>query len=167
MDASEQKDYFEDVYKKYGREVYAYVSAHILQGENAEDVVAHIFVRLWGKVAKNVRIDNVRALLYTIARGLIIDHYRKNKRKSVRIENVAEVSIATEDQTESDMIRNEERAMLYDKLDNIPSQYKDCLVMYYIQELKIAEIAQIMKKNENTVRVTIHRALQSLKKTYE
>ena len=41
--------------------------------------------------------------------------------------------------------------------------YREVIVWYYLDELKVPEIAKILDKSEPTVRVLIHRALHALK----
>ena len=48
-------------------------------------------------------------------------------------------------------------------LVNINDDYREVIVWYYLDELKVPEIAKILNKSEPTVRVLIHRALHALK----
>jgi RNA polymerase sigma-70 factor (ECF subfamily) len=48
-------------------------------------------------------------------------------------------------------------------LVKIKEEYQDVIIWYYVDELSVPEIAQIMDKSPGAVRVLIHRALKTLK----
>jgi RNA polymerase sigma-70 factor (ECF subfamily) len=48
-------------------------------------------------------------------------------------------------------------------LTNIKDEYREIIIWYYMDEFTVPEIAKILNKSEDTVRVTIHRALKVLK----
>jgi RNA polymerase sigma factor (sigma-70 family) len=52
-------------------------------------------------------------------------------------------------------------------LKRINELYSHVLIWYYIDDLSISEISQILNKTEGAIRVLLHRALQSLKKAIE
>ena len=49
-------------------------------------------------------------------------------------------------------------------MTNINEDYQEVVVLRYLDELSIPEIAKILNKSEGTTRVMIHRAMESLKK---
>jgi len=52
-------------------------------------------------------------------------------------------------------------------LHELKEEYRQILVMRFIDDLKVAEISEIIGKTKTNVRVTIHRALASLRKEME
>ena len=48
-------------------------------------------------------------------------------------------------------------------LASIKPEYQEIVTHYYINDLTVPEIAKMMNKSENNVRVTIHRALSAIK----
>jgi RNA polymerase sigma-70 factor (ECF subfamily) len=48
-------------------------------------------------------------------------------------------------------------------LSKIKPEYQDIVIWHYLDDLSIKEISKILDKPENNVRVTLHRALNSLK----
>ena len=50
-------------------------------------------------------------------------------------------------------------------LKQLKQEYQEVLLLKYIEELSIKEIAEILKKTQVNVRVTLHRAMIILKKS--
>src|SRR5580698_10202411 len=75
---------FSAIYNEYYPSIYYYVRRFINEREDAEDITADIFVKLW-KVHTNITsINNARAFLYTTARNTCIDFLRQLKRQNER-----------------------------------------------------------------------------------
>ncbi len=53
---------------------------------------------------------------------------------------------------------------LYDAIDSLNDQYKTAVILFYFQELKIKEIAQIMDIPEGSVKADLYRAKKQLRK---
>ncbi len=130
----------------------------------AEDVVADAFCKFWQRLASGVEITYERALLYTITRGLIIDQYRKQAvSQSVPLEE--EMNALVVDNTVVEILdARYAYARVAKALQGVKQEYADILVLHYLQELSILEIAHILELSENNVRVRIHRALAALRK---
>lgn len=52
---------------------------------------------------------------------------------------------------------------LISQLKNLKEEYRDVLVMKYLDEMSIGEIAESLEKTSNNVRVLLHRAKNALK----
>ncbi|MDE6404084.1 MAG: sigma-70 family RNA polymerase sigma factor [Lachnospiraceae bacterium] len=57
----------------------------------------------------------------------------------------------------------EEKVDLYDAIDSLKDQYKTVVILFYFQELKIREIAQIMDVPEGSVKAMLYRAKKQLR----
>jgi RNA polymerase sigma-70 factor (ECF subfamily) len=53
---------------------------------------------------------------------------------------------------------------IHKAITHIKEEYQDVLILYYIDELSVPEIAKILDKSVGAIRVLIHRGLTSLKK---
>ncbi len=164
MDRKTQQ--FEEAFDAYGKAIFRFVYFRVSTREVAEDIVQDAFLRFWKIVSAGEGIKDTRALLYTIAHGLMIDHYRKEKYRvqiSLDIEKIdAELTFTTDD-AEKDAVAREEIEGVLAKLADIKREYRDVLLMRYVEDLGISEIAGLLYKSENSVRVLIHRALKALK----
>lgn len=155
---------FSEIYDKHVEKIYRFIYLKVNSQEVAEDLTSEVFTRGWETFkAKSREIENIQAFLYQIARNLIVDHYReKAQAQFVSVEVIPGIS-----DTEVSL---EERAILKSDIDrikavlaNIKEEYREVIVWYYLDELSVPEIAKIVGKSEEAVRVMIHRALKALK----
>lgn len=158
------KKIFDTTYKEYAKGIFRFVYFRVSDFELAQDLTADTFVRLWKKLKNNEQVKNPKALLYMIARGLIIDHYRKKKnQKTVAIDLVDEQLLSQVDDTEDELSIRQEMEKVLSSIKKIKKEYQEILLLHYVEDLSITEIADILNKKENAVRVLLHRALKSLK----
>ena len=52
-------------------------------------------------------------------------------------------------------------------IDALPPQQKEILTLYYLNDVPIKTIAEILNKNKNTVKVTLFRARENLRTYFE
>jgi RNA polymerase sigma-70 factor (ECF subfamily) len=160
---------YEKIYHQYIDKIYRYIFLRVNSQEVAEDLTSEAFMRGWDRFKNNKDkedIRNIQAFLYQIARNLITDYYReRGQRQSVSAEYVSMTD---------PRINLEERAVIMSDLDlvkaalsGLKEEYREMIVLYYLEELRVPEIAKITNKSEETVRVQIHRALQALREELE
>ena len=158
---------FGELYDFYAPRVYRFVRLKVDSQETAQDVTSEAFLKIWQHLQEQKKIrERFQALLYKIARNLVIDFYRSKSIQEILIEDNLEEFSEAEDEETSDklVIRQEEMVEVKKALIQVHPNYQDVIVWYYLDELTIPEIAEILEKNEGTVRVLIHRAVRSLRK---
>lgn len=155
---------FEDAYRQYSQGIFRFIYFKISDFELAKDFTADTFVRFWKQLINGREIQNKRAFLYFIAKGITIDYYRQKKnRRSVSLETIDERLLGVNDDEETRISKKYELEQVYAKIKTIKKEYQDILLLHYVEDLKISEIADALNKKENSVRVLLHRALKTLK----
>ena len=156
---------FEVIFDRYAKEILRYVGFKVADRANAEDIVSSAFMKFWERYATGKKIENPRALLYTIAHGLIVDHYRTTSRRATTslesTDGIFEIE-STEDIVKSLDTRRTHEAILA-ALSHLKDEYRKIILLHYVQSLSVAECALILGQTENAVRVTMHRALTKLR----
>lgn len=156
-----EKDEFSLIYDEYITKIYRFVFLKVNTSEIAEDLSSEVFARTW-KEFNRKEIKNIQAFLYGVARNLIADYYRTGeKRKIVAIE--ATFDVQDEDDLQNRVNIDSDMEMVRKALSDINEDYQNYIIWRYLEELSISEIAEIIDKSEESVRVGVHRALQSLK----
>ena len=83
----------------------------------------------------------------------------KNKRHLL----LEKLHIGASKQTpETMLLAQDERATITKALFELPITYREVVILYYYQELKVKEIADILPCAENTVKTRLHRARKML-----
>lgn len=155
---------FSKIYDKYIKKIYRFVFLKVDSQETAEDICSEAFTRVWQSLNKGTNIENPQAFTYQIARNLITDHYRKNSKiKLISIEDCKEIE-DPQPNLEEKAVAMSNIARVKLALNNIKPEYQDVIICHYLNDLSIPEIAEIMNKPKNNIRVTLHRGLKALKR---
>lgn len=164
MDKSIERQ-FEVSFTEFAEGIFRYVYFKVSEYELAQDLAEETFVKYWKVLISEKTIENHKALIYFIAKGLIVDYYRAKKHsKKQSLENIDERVLSITDDIEDNIYQKQELEQIYKEIKKLKKDYQDVLFLHYVEDLSIKEIAFIQKKKENAVRVLVHRALKELKK---
>ena len=155
---------FIEAYDKYADAIFRFAYFRVYNRESAKELMQEAFCRAWQYVVDGKEIDNLRALLYQIARNLIIDQARKKQAVSLdrMKENGFEPSNILDDIEKSLDQQTEWRAAMTG-LDRLEPEYREAVELRYVAGFKPREIAQIIGQNVNVVSVRINRGVQKIK----
>ena len=155
---------FGEFYKLYLDEIYRYILFRVSDHNEAEDLTAKVFLQAWESLTKSVRknkITNIQAWIYRIARNKVIDFYRTRK-SHVPIDEYPDHKLQG-DWLESDLDDLFISRKLAKGVRQLPDNYKEVIILRFINQMSHAEAAEIMDVTENYVRVLQYRALQQMR----
>jgi RNA polymerase sigma-70 factor, ECF subfamily len=163
------KNAFIEAYDAYADDIYRFAFFKIGNAEEAKDMVSAVFLKVWN-YAQSKGLDeskSLRAFIYKTARNLIIDHYRQLRETETRLDdsrNNLHETLADEKQDlalQSEIISDIDAVMA--SLDKLKDEYREIILMHFVDELSFAEIAEVTGKTTGSIRVQTFRALQALK----
>lgn len=166
------KKEFEKIYGLYVDQIFRFAYLKVSSKDEAEDITSQTFLRFWKHFSKEKkRPQNPKAFIYKTATNLIIDYYRKTKTKKGKDGSSAKKEVSVEDIVIEDReMRADQKLVIKAEIEDvrkalskINEDYQNAIIWYYLDELTIPEIADLLEKSETSVRVLIHRALNSLK----
>ncbi len=158
---------FISIYDRYHADLYRFIYYKTGRQEESQDLTSMVFLKAWNHVQNNSLKDSktLRALVYKIARNAIIDYYRQGKAKIESLDDKDKpIHIIDEKQDlAKDLDENIELKRLSHLIRQLKEEYREMIVLKFINELELEEIAVVTGKSKGSVRVTLHRALSSLK----
>jgi RNA polymerase sigma-70 factor, ECF subfamily len=160
MDHDELHEQFLSVYDQYGDDIFRFCAMKISSRETAQDITQEVFMRFWQQIRTGTDVKNERALLYTIARNLIIDWYRRRKEQSLDAMTDGGFEFASDDHGSI-----ADKAQLREVLDTIkeldePS--REALTLRFVEGFSPREIAALSGESANAVSVRINRAVKKV-----
>ncbi len=153
---------FLDAYQEYADAIFRHCYFRVFDRERANDLMQETFTRAWEYIIKGNKVRNVKALLYTIATNLIIDEARKRKTDS--LDALMEKGFDPPSLDCLSFERQAETQEIIQYLKSLDPIYQDVLVMRYIDDLAIKDIAKVLGVSQTVVSVRIYRGLQKLRK---
>ena len=160
------KEAFVEAYDNYLDDIYRFVFFKVSSQAEAEDLTSQIFLKAWDYIQNNNLKDykTLKALLYKIARNTVIDHYRKNSKiNNQSLEDAATELVDTKQDLVENLATKEDVESLLKKIDELKDEYRDVLILRYVNELNVAEIAEVVGKSKGNVRVIVYRATKALR----
>ena len=156
---------FNKIYNLNIEKIYRFVYIKVSSQEIAEDLTSEVFIRFWRVFEKRGtnKIENPKAFLYKTARNLLSDYYRaKPRQRPISVEEIGEIGDPSQ-QLEQREIISSDTERVQKAINKLKDEYQDVLLWYYLDELPVEDISNVLGKSENAVRVTIHRALKELR----
>jgi RNA polymerase sigma-70 factor (ECF subfamily) len=159
-------------FNEYNDALFRHASLRISNREKAIDLVHDTYTKVWSYIRNGYEIDNFRPFLYKVLNNLIIDEYRKKKEASLdallEIDGVDEGSF--EELSESSvetLSATIDGQKAFAHLDHLPPQYKEVIILRFVDQLGPREISELIEESENVISVRIHRGLRLLRERIE
>lgn len=163
----------ESYIQQYGKDLYSFCRSITHNMQDADDLYQDTFVKAFELQDDVVIEKNPKSFLMSVA----VNQYRNYKRKlSVRQriigigtvwdEEITEVP-SKEQLTEEMILAKEECQMVRQAVEMLSDKYKIPILLFYMEDLSIADISKILKLSEGTVKSRIHRAKIILKQKLE
>ena len=159
---SGDSDAFAFFYDKYVTNIYRFVLIKVSNKQVAEDLTQDIFLKTWQHLVDKRNVKSFQAFIFRVARNRVIDHYRQSNKQELPLEYVPEI-IDMSDNIEKDLDKAIDKDKLLQKIQQLKPTYQEVLLLRYLEDLSIDDIARVIQKDKNNVRVIIHRALNKLK----
>jgi RNA polymerase sigma-70 factor (ECF subfamily) len=165
---------FEELVRRYQRELYSYLRRYLGNAEMAEDTFQQTFLQVHLKCNQYEPGRKVRPWLYTVATNQAIDAQRRNRRHRMvsldrRLGNEDADSgalvdmLAHEEAGPDDALQtSEHREAVRGQVDQLPEQLRQVIHLVYYQGLKYREAADVLAIPVGTVKSRLHAAIQKL-----
>jgi len=158
---SGDSDAFGFFYDKYIRNVYRFIYIKTGSKEVAEDLSHDVFLKIWQHLVDKKNVRSFQAFIFRIARNTVIDHYRSSKQE-LPLDYISDSEEVHEEVVIS-ADKNMDAAIILKEIKKLKSEYQEILILRYVEDMSVEDIAQVLDKDKNNIRVTIHRALNKLK----
>lgn len=159
---------FGEIYNREADAIFRFCLLRTSDREIALDFTQDTFMRFWNSLVLEKDIKNYRTFLFTIARNIIIDFYRKKKSFSLEkmLENAeaqgrgtASLQLIAAENVETTV----EAEFLVRKIRELPEPYSNAVYLRCVEELKPREISEILGESANVISVRISRGLEQLR----
>lgn len=154
-----------ELYDQYVDRIYAYIYHRIGQTEVAEDLTGQVFMRMLEAIqAGHPWRTSFSGWLYRIAHNLVIDFYRRRQRATfVELDGAAPIQATDGDPWRAAELRLESQRVRK-ALQMLTEEQSQVITLRFLEELSIAEVADLMGKTEGAIKALQYRAILTLKR---
>lgn len=159
---------FHRLYDEYHQDVFKFLIYLTSDRSQSEDLMHEVYVRVLRAYAKFEGKSSEKTWLFSIAKNVAIDHFRKKGLRSKH--HLDSFNWETNEFSSSSplpeeiMVLNDEMKQLLGALQTCTVDQKMVIMMRYFHDLSIAETAEVLNWTESKTKTTQHRAIQALKK---
>ncbi len=150
-------DMLKVLFERHHKHVYNFLYKMSNDKMLSEDLTQDVFYKLM-KYRSSYNNGNFVSWMFTIARNSLHTHFRRTAGKNDSMELVAHRLAQPE--------KEEEYSHLHQALAQLAPSDKELIVLNRFQEIRYAEIAQIIGSTEGAVKTKVSRALKKLKTIY-
>jgi RNA polymerase sigma-70 factor (ECF subfamily) len=151
---------FKDLVGEMERPLLYYTIKLLKDEDRAFDVLQEVWITAFRGISKIDDPKSLRAWLYRITHGLSIDRIRKDSSWQ-RTEQA--VMDSFQDVEEPVSLETTDANALHRALDQIEVKHREVLVLHFLEDFSITEIASVVGCPEGTVKSRIHHAKKALK----
>lgn len=135
--------------------------------DEAEDMIAEVFLKIWQQRATLVIHSSVASYLYIALKNRIHDYYRKNGMFSFESLDVLDHTSSTDQLPDQQLFYKELNQVIGQLIEQLPARTQLVFKMNRNDHMTYDEIALILDLSLNSVKTHMYRALKSLKEGYK
>ena len=159
---------FADLYELNFERVYAYVVKRVRDRAETEDLTSEVFHQALANLKRfEWRGIPFAAWLFRIAANLISDRWQRSGREITDDSEIESAQSGAGQTSPAEIEDVERRATLYRLVDTLPAEQKRVVIMRFVEEKSIKEVAREIRKTEGAVKQLQFRALTNLRARME
>lgn len=132
-----------------------------------QDTALDVLQDVWLKVVRSIRTlkgpASLRPWLYAITHGVAVDRMRRDYKR----DKVEQAQLNESLDIEELSFDEEDATAIHNALSRLGVKHREVLVLHFLQDLSIQEIASVVGCSEGTVKSRIHYAKRQMKQILE
>lgn len=155
LDNDNDKKQFEDMFFSYRKQMVTFAITILGNGDDAQDVVSDVFLRIaqknWDVVRKIENKTDLRNYLLKATKNTSLNKIKENKRESVSLDTIMKYDISEIDDLSDDtfleMICNRyEYEKLVRAIGILNEKYRDAMYYHYVMEMTVPQTAKSLNQ---------------------
>lgn len=160
-------EYFTALYRRYGGKVFAKCISMLGEEAQARDAVQDIFIKVFLNLSRFSEQSSFSTWLYSITYNFCIDLIRRKKKIPVLFaEDVGRIGDEIDVEVPDSVLLEMKQERLEVVLSKLPEGDRIILLMKYMDDLPIKDIAGMLHKTESAIKMQIMRAKQKAQAIY-
>jgi RNA polymerase sigma factor (sigma-70 family) len=153
---------FEELVARWHAPLWQYVRRMADRNEVADELMQETWLRVLRGIASLQEPARLVPWMFGIARHVLMDRLRQKYRQEALLEKALDDLRGTDDEVDL-CERRDEIANVLDKLESMPLPHRELLTLYYLDELSIDEVGQVLGVPSGTVKSRLFHARRALK----
>jgi RNA polymerase sigma-70 factor (ECF subfamily) len=156
---SGEADAFDDLVAAMERPLLYYATSLTGNSDNGLDVLQEVWIKAFRGIGKLKDPGALRSWLYSITHGIAVDRIRRNTSR----ERAEAVELEDFQEAGEPSFAEEDAVAIHQALSEIGLKHREVLVLHFLEDLSIVEIARVVGCSEGTVKSRMHYAKRAMK----
>ncbi len=148
----------EQIVRTYADMVYRIAYRYVKNSIDTDDVFSEVFLAYFKKERTFESEEHRKAWLIRVTINCAKDLLAQR----AQLQQLHEETLPDQTARDADTYMD-----LYKAIEGLRPEYREVIKLYYLDDLSVKEIAQILNKNENTIKTQLFRARDTLKSVLE
>ena len=155
---------WEVLFERYQLPLYVYVFELVRDEQTSLDIVQETFIAAVRHIAGLQADENFGSWLFGIAHQKCVQLWRKQNREARWRDETADATADVEAGPDDLLLRREQEAEFLLLLDQLPLPQRTALLLHFMEDFSLEEIARITGTSLGTVKSRIHYGKRTLRK---
>lgn len=147
------------IWNQFSASIKRFILSHVNDVEVTNDLLQEVFIKVHLKSSTVKNQESIKSWVFTITNNVINDYFKKNVKSEIFSSEIT----ATEESTNNEHCAKD---CLLPLINNLPSTYKEAILLSEIKGLKQAEIAKKLNISLSGAKSRIQRGRNLLKQGY-
>ena len=158
---------FDKLMRRYERLVYKVAYSFGGSRENALDITQTVFLKAFDKLSTFRLESSFKTWLLRITYNEGINWTQSPRNREDLHDDLESPSqaLSSEAEQESNLLLREQRQIIEHGLKSLNDRYRTAILLRYVHEMPILEIASVLQCSENMTKNILFRSLRNLKRT--
>jgi RNA polymerase sigma-70 factor (ECF subfamily) len=155
------------LFRRYQLPLYVYVFELARNEQASLDIVQETFIAAVKHIGGLRDDEKFGSWLFGIAHQKVIQLWRKHSGKEILFDEIPETPDEFENSPDDLLIRSEQETEFMNLLNQLPLPQRSVLLLHFVEDFSLEEIARIMETQLGTVKSRLHYAKKALRKLIE
>jgi RNA polymerase sigma-70 factor (ECF subfamily) len=155
---------WDTLFRRYQLPLYVYVFELVHDEQTSFDLVQETFIAAVRHIGGLREDDRFGSWLFGIAHQKCIQRWRKQKREEILRDEIADAPEEFDDGPDDLFIRREQENEFMNLLNRLPLPQRAVLLLHFVENFSLEEIARITTTPLGTVKSRLHHAKRALRR---
>jgi RNA polymerase sigma-70 factor (ECF subfamily) len=155
------------LFRRYQLPLYVYVFELVHDEQTSLDLVQETFIAAVRHIGGLRDNEKFGSWLFGIAHQKCIQRWRKQNREEILLDEIPDAPDESKNNPDDLLIRHEQETEFMNLLNQLPLPQRSVLLLHFVEDFSLEEIARITETQPGTVKSRMHYAKRTLRKLLE
>lgn len=161
-----EREAFDELVRDWERPLFFYVRRLVAHEDEAWQILQEVWLQVLRGIGSLRDPNRLPVWLYVVARHVVTSHHRTEFARE-RLRDAVEAIEPCQSQGEDEQASFDDAELVYHGLARVSRVDREVLTLFFLQDLSVAEVAQVLEIPPGTVKSRLFKAKKALRDVLE